>query len=203
MFVLGNAAGRPMINSVGSPRLVINGTALDYLAESFMAGDPLKGGGFVVINGMRFDKQGELVSLETPYPGGNLFSLASGGAIYVRDPYKRLSESQLNGGTFTEMTEEDWTVLQPMLQRNEEHFGIPLQRLLTAGGEVLNPSDVYRKIVPVKSKTLHAEAAWAGHSAVGGPNAELVRRALERDNSRLEFTRKLERGRVERARGHR
>jgi len=203
MFILGNAAGRPMINSVGSPRLVINGTALDYLAESFMAGDPLKGGGFVVINGMRFDEQGELVPLETPYPGGNLFSLASGGAIYVRDPYKRLSESQLNGGTFTEMTEEDWTVLQPMLQRNEEHFGIPLQRLLTAGGEVLNPSDVYRKIIPVKSNTLHAEAAWAGHSAVGGPNAELVRRALERDNSRSEFTRKLERGRVERARGHR
>jgi hypothetical protein len=23
---------------------------------------------------------------------------------------------------------------------------------------------VYRKIIPVKSKTLHAEAAWAGHA---------------------------------------
>jgi len=40
-YVLGNAAGRPMINAVGKPRAVINGTALDYLAESFMAGDPL------------------------------------------------------------------------------------------------------------------------------------------------------------------
>ena len=42
-FVLGNAAGRPLINAVGSPRVVINGTCLDYLAESFMAGDPLHG----------------------------------------------------------------------------------------------------------------------------------------------------------------
>ena len=40
VYVLGNAAGRPMINAVGSPRVVINGTALDFLAESFMAGDP-------------------------------------------------------------------------------------------------------------------------------------------------------------------
>jgi glutamate synthase domain-containing protein 3 len=200
MFVLGNAAGRPMINAVGSPRLVINGTALDYLAESFMAGDPLKGGGFVVINGMRFNQRGELVPLETPYPGGNLFSLASGGAIYVRDPYRRLSESQLNGGTFTEMTEADWAVVQPMLQRNEKHFGIPLQRLLTAGDEVMSPSAVYRKIIPVKSKTLHAEAAWAGHASVGGPNAELVRRSLEKEMARSEIARDLGRSRVERAR---
>src|SRR5206468_993448 len=51
-FVLGNAAGRPLIAAVGSPRVVINGTALDYLAESFMAGDPTNGGGFVVVNGV-------------------------------------------------------------------------------------------------------------------------------------------------------
>ncbi len=164
MFVLGNAAGRPMINSVGSPKLVINGTALDYLAESFMAGDPLDGGGFVIINGMEFDDRGQLVRLETPYPGGNLFSLASGGAIYVRDPHQRLSESQLNGGSFVEMTDEDWDVVEPILQRNQDHFGITLQRLLTVDGEVSNPCNVYRKIVPVKSKTLHAEAAWVGHS---------------------------------------
>jgi hypothetical protein len=61
------------------------------------------------------------------------------------------------------MSEADWAVVEPMLQRNEEHFGIPLQRLLTSGGEVMNPSDVYRKIIPIKSKTLHAEAAWVGH----------------------------------------
>jgi glutamate synthase domain-containing protein 3 len=52
VYVLGNAAGRPLINAVGSPRVVINGTCLDYLAESFMAGDPLRGGGFVIMNGI-------------------------------------------------------------------------------------------------------------------------------------------------------
>src|SRR6266516_2916911 len=45
-FILGNAAGRPLINAVGRPRVVINGTCLDYLAESFMAGDQLNGGEF-------------------------------------------------------------------------------------------------------------------------------------------------------------
>tara|TARA_B100000959_G_scaffold282179_1_gene348013 strand:- start:2034 stop:4727 length:2694 start_codon:yes stop_codon:yes gene_type:complete len=200
MFVLGNAAGRPMINSVGGPKLVINGTALDYLAESFMAGDPLNGGGFVVINGMRFDKSGGLVPLETPYPGGNLFSLASGGALYVRDPYNRLSESQLNGGTFTEMTDADWSVVEPVLNRNEELFGITLQGLLTVGGIPKSPSDVYRKIIPVKSKALHAEAAWAGHENIGEPNEGLVRGALERNKARSDHSRELERTRVESAR---
>jgi len=163
MFVLGNAAGRPMINSVGSPRLVINGTALDYLAESFMAGDPLNGGGFVIVNGLRFDDKGRIVPLETPYPGSNLFSLSSGGAIYMRDPYERLSSSQLNGGEFTELTEADWAVIEPVLLRNEVHFDIALEDLLMVGGQRRSPYDVYRKIIPVKSKTLHAEAAWAGH----------------------------------------
>ncbi len=58
VFVLGNAAGRPMINSVGKPRVVINGTCLDFLAESFMAGDPLTGGGFAIVNGIEFDEDG-------------------------------------------------------------------------------------------------------------------------------------------------
>ena len=98
-YIMGNAAGRPLINAVGKPRVVINGTALDYLAESFMAGDPLNGGGFVVLNGIGFDdNDGSIKDLETPYPGSNIFSLASGGAIYVRDPHRKLVDEQLNGG---------------------------------------------------------------------------------------------------------
>ena len=102
-------------------------------------------------------------ALETPYPGGNLFSLESGGAIYVRDPHNRLSSSQLNGGEFTQLQEADWEVIEPLLIQNEQHFDIPLERLLTVNGERRNPYEIYRKIVPVKSKTLHAEAAWVGH----------------------------------------
>ena len=87
-------APRPttVVNAVGRPRVVINGSCLDYLAESFMAGDPLHGGGFVILNGIEFDEEGNAVDQATPYPGSNLFSLASGGAIYLRDPYDRVVE---------------------------------------------------------------------------------------------------------------
>jgi hypothetical protein len=71
-YVRGNAAGRPLIHAVGRPRVVINGTCLDYLAESFMAGDPLEGGGFVILNGISFDDHGRMIELRTPYPGSNL-----------------------------------------------------------------------------------------------------------------------------------
>ena len=161
LFVQGNAAGRPMINSVGGPKLVINGTALDYLAESFMAGDPLEGGGFVIINGIKFDQSGSITELETPYPGGNLFSLSSGGAIYVRDPHEILSSSQLNGGEFVELSDKDWDIIEPLLIQNEEHFGIPLVRLLTVEGEIKSPYEIYRKIIPLKNRALSVEDAWA------------------------------------------
>jgi len=154
IYVLGNAAGRPLINAVGRPRVIINGTALDYLAESFMAGDPLDGGGFCVLNGVAFDHAGRIVDLETPYPGGNLFSLASGGAIYARDPGRRLDEEQLNGGRFVEVTEADWTLIRPYLEENERLFNIPVQRLLTIDGHVRSPEDVYRKVEPIELAVL-------------------------------------------------
>jgi glutamate synthase domain-containing protein 1/glutamate synthase domain-containing protein 3 len=160
VFVLGNAAGRPLINAVGKPHVVINGTCLDYLAESFMAGDPYNGGGYVILNGIAFDDDGQIVDLETPYPGGNLFSLASGGAIYVRDPYHKVSEEQLNGGGLAELEDRDWKLIKPMLDENETHFGIPVQRLLQVDGEQLPPGRVYRKIFPRAMQALQAEEAW-------------------------------------------
>lgn len=159
-FVLGDAAGRPLINAVGNPRVVINGTCLDYLAESFMAGDPLDGGGFVILNGIAFDDDGRIVELDSPYPGGNLFSLASGGAIYVRDPRGRLGEDQLNGGQFADLAPEDWAVIRPYLEENERLFGIPLTRLLQADGSALPPERVYRKIRPGRVRALEPEEAW-------------------------------------------
>src|SRR3989442_3868919 len=99
-----------------------------------MAGDPLEGGGFVVLNGVDVDVDRHIIDLDTPYPGSNLFSLASGGAIYVRDPLRRLDEEQLNGGHFTNMTEADWTTILPQLQENERLFGIPIDRLLSVDG---------------------------------------------------------------------
>jgi len=148
-YILGNAAGRPLINAVGKPRVIINGTCLDYLAESFMAGDPLSGGGFVILNGISFDEDGNIIDLASPYPGANLFSLASGGAIYLRDPHETVSEVQLNGGEFADLTERDWNLIEYYLEVNEELFGIPVHRLLQVDGRPLPPEKVYRKSVLV------------------------------------------------------
>jgi len=159
VYILGNAAGRPMINAVGKPRVVINGTCLDYLAESFMAGDPHHGGGFVILNGIRVTDQGEIIELDEPYPGGNLFSLASGGCIYVRDPQGKVGEDQLNGGEFTPMEERDWELIKPYLEENHSQFGISIDDLLN-GKE---PANVYRKIQPHAVRALQAEESWVKH----------------------------------------
>ena len=155
VFVLGSAAGRPLINAVGRPRVVINGTCLDYLAESFMAGDPLKGGGFAILNGVAFGPAGRLTELDTPYSGGNLFSLASGGAIYLRDPHGRVDDGQLNGGRFAALSDRDWSLIEPYLRQNEALFGIALDDLLRVDGAVLSPENVYRKVEVESLDVLH------------------------------------------------
>ena len=162
VYVMGNAAGRPLINAVGRPRVVINGTCLDYLAESFMAGDPLNGGGFVILNGIAFNPDGEVIDQDTPYPGSNLFSLASGGAIYLRDPFHKVVEEQLNGGEFVALSPEDWNLILPYLAENEALFGISVEKdLLTVNGEKKAYTAVYRKVQAVKLDVLAKESVSA------------------------------------------
>jgi hypothetical protein len=139
--------------------VVINGTCLDYLAESFMAGDPLNGGGFVVLNGITFDDSGSIIAHPTPYPGSNLFSLASGGAIYLRDPLCKVVADQLNGGEIVDLNPADWDLIRPYLEENERLFGISLTNdLLTVGGEIRDYSQVYRKVQAVKLEVLAMES---------------------------------------------
>ena len=148
-YVMGNTAGRPLINAVGKPRVVINGTCLDYLGESFMAGDPLNGGGFVVLNGMKFDDNGHVTPQANPYPGSNLFSLGSGGAIFVRDPHQLVEEQQLNGGEVIPLETRDWELILPFLKENEKLFGISIEdALLMVDGNKRDPLEVYRKVRP-------------------------------------------------------
>lgn len=157
-YVMGNAAGRPMINAVGRPRVIINGTALDFLAESFMAGDPHEGGGFAIVNGMRYNEDGNLIPLDSPYPGSNLLSLASGGAIFVRDPFKKLVDEQLNGGVYRRLTKSDWKLILPYLRENERLFDIRIERdLLTVDNVVRLPSEVYRKVIPTKDAGIETD----------------------------------------------
>jgi len=119
---------------------------------------------FVILNGFEWDDNGELRELPTPYPGGNLFSLASGGAIYVRDPHQRVSTDQLNGGDFAPFTSADWAVVEPLLKQNEREFGIPVTRLLEVDGQPRRPGEVYRRIQPAKIKALQAEEMWVAHA---------------------------------------
>jgi hypothetical protein len=163
VYVLGNAAGRPMINAVGRPRVVINGTALDFLAESFMAGDPRTGGGFAIVNGMQYDQSGKLMPLDMPYPGSNLLSLASGGAIYVRDPHHTLVNEQLNGGAYRPLGKADWKLMLPYLEENQRLFGIRIKEdLLTVDGALREPKQVYRKVMPRKDAEIEAEMEGMG-----------------------------------------
>lgn len=146
-YVMGSAAGRPLINAVGSIRAIINGTCLDYCAESFMAGAHT-GGGFVIINGLAFDERGEVLGLEMKYPGNNLFSLASGGACYLNDPYHTVIENQLNGAEFIAFRREDWNTIFPYLQENEKLFGISIRNdVLMVDGVLKWPEEVFRKII--------------------------------------------------------
>lgn len=152
-FVLGNAAGRPLINAVGKIRAVINGTCLDYCAESFMAGRDT-GDGFVIINGISFDNRGLVLGLEHKYPGNNLFSLASGGSCYLNDPYHTVKPSQLNGGEFVRLRQHDWNIIVGYLRTNEELFGISIRRdLLLVDGVLLWPKEVFRKVVASRVTT--------------------------------------------------
>ena len=146
-FIMGSAAGRPLINAVGRIRTIINGTCLDYCAESFMAGEQT-GGGFVIINGLTYDARGEVIGLETKYPGNNLFSLASGGACYLNDPYQTVTEYQLNGAEFLSFRREDWNTILPYLRENERLFGIDIRYdLLMVDGVLKWPEEVFRKII--------------------------------------------------------
>jgi hypothetical protein len=114
----------------------------------------------VILNGLAFDEAGRLVELDSPYPGGNLMSLASGGAIYIRDPHSIVSGDQLNGGEFDELREADWQLIEPYLRENERLFGIPISRLLSVDGSAHEPHQVYRKIRPGAVRALQAEEAW-------------------------------------------
>lgn len=171
IYVMGSAAGRPLINSVGCPRVVINGTCLDFLGESFMAGDPHKDGGFVILNGVTFDDDGKVVEMTEPYPGSNIFSLASGGAIYVRDPRQTLVDQQLNGGVIEPIDEKDWKLILPYLEENGRLFNISFDDLLAVNGMKRDPLQVYRKVVP----------QGAAHAAVDRPAPVINDEFIEED----------------------
>ncbi|MHB8835795.1 MAG: hypothetical protein ACYC9Y_08800, partial [Candidatus Methylomirabilia bacterium] len=107
-------------------------------------------GGFVILNGLQFDDFGGYSPRKRPFPGSNLFSLASGGAIYIRDPEHKTVGEQLNGGHFHPLADADWALIKPYLVENEKLFGIKLNDLLTHNGRKLKPAEVFRKVGAMK-----------------------------------------------------
>lgn len=148
-FVLGDLIDRPLINAVGSATAVVNGSCKDHMGESCMAAR-----GFIILNGIEFDQHGRVSEQETPYHGGNLFSLASAGAVYLRDPRRKINEDQLNGGKIVSITGGDWERILPLLKENERLFGIEVRTLLTVDGILRRPEHVYRKVEPVEVAAL-------------------------------------------------
>lgn len=120
-----------------------------------MAGDPLNGGGFVILNGIEFDDNGQVIDLEIPYPGSSIFSLASGGAIYIRDPECKVVDEHLNGGEFVQILGVDWELILPYLKENERLFEISVNDdLLTVNGQKLPFNKAYRKIQAIEVAAL-------------------------------------------------
>ncbi len=98
---------------------------------------------------------------ETPYPGSNLFSLASGGAIFVRDPHQKIVHEQLNGGELAPFTEQDWDLILPLSGENERLFGISIEdHLLTVEGHKRTPEQVFRTVHPLKKTILTGSEEW-------------------------------------------
>ena len=84
--------------------------------------------------------------------GNNLFSLASGGACYLNDPYHTVEPAQLNGGQFAPFRQGDWNLILEYLRLNEYFFGISIRRdLLLVDGVTLWPKEIFRKIVPSRT----------------------------------------------------
>ena len=74
----------------------------------------------MILNGLQFDDLGGYSPRRRPFPGSNLFSLASGGAIYIRDPEHKTVGEQLNGGHFHTVTAADRALIKPYLVENEK-----------------------------------------------------------------------------------
>jgi len=101
--------------------VVINGTCLDFLAESFMAGDPWPGRiRDPQRRGVRHQRPPDAASLAVS--GQQPVLAGQRRAIYLRDPGRSVVERQLNGGVFSPLGDKDWRLIRGYLEENERLF---------------------------------------------------------------------------------
>ena len=61
------------------------------------------------------------------------------------------------------LSNADWKLILPYLQENERLFGVQIERdLLTVDGELRQPKEVYRKVMPASDEEIEAEMAGMG-----------------------------------------
>jgi hypothetical protein len=149
VYVLGNVSGRPLSRSSGSPQVVINGTIFEQQDEPRQSMNSSKNSGFVILNGLTFNKKGEIEDLETPYSGKSLLSLASGRTVYFRDPQSKIKKNQLIRGRILELNEKDCLNVFRCLKENERLFEINILDLIMVKKQLFPFHKIYKKIEPI------------------------------------------------------
>lgn len=151
-YVLGNISGRPLTCSSGSPKVVINGTFFDQSDEPSQPKNLVKNSGFVILNGLTFDKKGEIEDLEAPYSKRSLLYLSSDQTVYVRDPLSKIKKYQITGVRILDLTEKDCLNIFSCLKENEKLFNINVLDLITVKNQLLPFHKVYRKVESIESR---------------------------------------------------
>jgi len=105
--------------------VVINGTCLDFLAEILHGrATRTNGGGFVILNGVKFDERRKLVPLAEPYRAATCFSLAYGRRPFLSATRKRrwwISSWNARPSFAPDcLTNEDWELILPCLEENQK-----------------------------------------------------------------------------------
>ena len=145
------------INALGGLRVVINETYLDDLAVFSKAGDPNKGGGFIITKDMDYIEEARPQEKSSPDPEEHHFSLASGGTIFMRDPHPAVEKDQLNDGVFTGLTKTDRRRMEPYIIENQNLFGIKVYDLLTGNRVRKLIPEVYCNVLARTSDTVLVE----------------------------------------------
>ncbi len=153
VYVLGNAAGRPMINAVG--RRAWSSTARPWTSWPSRSWPAIRceGGGFAIVNGLRFDDFGNVVPWKCPIRAAISSRWPPAGRSTSATRIARWSTSSSTAGPTGRCGAADWKLILPYLEENQRLFGIRIDRdLLTVDGVQRSPAQVYRKVMPKKGR---------------------------------------------------